>query len=66
MTLKPDQRESPLPRLNVNHHLPGSKLNCATFSYKNLLVASGGDDGKIVLQTSANGAAITHFEASNK
>jgi hypothetical protein len=64
--LKNDGKENPMPKLSVNHHLPGSKVNCATFSYKNMLVASGGDDGKITLQTSANGAAIQHFEANSK
>jgi hypothetical protein len=64
--LNNDIKESPMPRLTVNHHIPGAKVNAATFSFKNLLVASGGDDGKVVLQTSANGAAITSFDAYQK
>ena len=44
------------PKLSISHHVPGSRIGTATFSYKSnqveidlyildLLVASGGEDG---------------------
>ena len=65
-------------RLSISHHVPGSKINAATFSYKSnyisrslivtdLLIASGGEDGQIILQTSSAGDQICNFNAySNK
>jgi hypothetical protein len=55
--LYPDEavEEMIYPKLSISHHVPGSKINTATFSYKSntpsflilldLLVASGGEDG---------------------
>jgi hypothetical protein len=45
-----------LPRLSVNNHK--AKVNTATFSYKNLLVASSASDGQIILQTSQSGEVV--------
>ena len=61
-----------IPRFTLDHHRAGCRVNTATFSYKSkpqtkslavdLLVATGGDDGQIILQTSAKGDLIQTFQ----
>lgn len=44
-----------------NPHLYG-KINSITWSHNNQVLASAGDDGRVVLMKSDNGVEITRYE----
>jgi WD40 repeat protein len=51
------------PQSKIDYHYQGSRVNHAVWSHNNVIVASGGDDGQIILSKADNGQKMHTFNA---